>query len=60
MRINFIDFLDNSYAKINFGNNLKIIPDLYYIGKIKNDYVLYSSLLNRVFLLDKEALIACY
>jgi len=55
MRINFIDFLDNSYAKINFGNNLKIIPDLYYIGKIKNDYVLYSSLLNRVFLLDKEA-----
>jgi len=55
MRISFIDFLDNSYAKINFGDDLKIIPDLYYIGKIKNDYVLYSSLLNRVFLLDKEA-----
>ncbi len=55
MRINFIDFLDNSYAKISFGDDLKIIPDLHYIGKIKNDYVLYSSLLNRVFLLDKEA-----
>ena len=55
MKINFIDFLDNSYAKISFGNDLKIIPDLYCVGKIKNDYVLYSSLLNRVFLLDKEA-----
>jgi len=49
MRIKFFDLINNSELK-NLNDKIKIIPDLHKIGQIKNGYIFYSSLLNRVFL----------
>jgi len=53
MRTKKFDLIDNSALK-NLNDKIKIEPDLHRIGRIKNGYIFYSSLLNRVFLFNNK------
>jgi len=53
MKTKKFDLIDNSKLR-NLNNKIKIKPDLYKIGRIKDGYVFYSSLLNRVLLLNNK------
>jgi len=53
MKTKKFDLIDNLALK-NLNDKIKIEPDLHRIGRIKNGYIFYSSLLNRVFLSDNK------
>ena len=53
MRTKKFDLIDNSEIR-NLNDKIKIKPDLHRVGRIKDGYIFYSSLLNRVFLLDNK------
>jgi uncharacterized protein len=57
MNVKFLDIKDNQYeTPKNLENKkLKEIPDLFDAGKINNDYLVFSPLLQRIFLFDEKS-----
>ncbi len=53
MKTKKFDLIDNSKLR-NLNDKIRIKPDLHRIGRIKDGYIFYSSLLNRVFLFNNK------